>query len=265
MRDAVSAYVRRDWLVWRSYGFNAAMHLAGVAVLVALVVTLGDALGASGIEVAGQRQNYVAFVLAGLAFADSLFAGLTSPPKAVREGQVSGTLEPVLLSPVRPVWLVIGASSFAFVQAALRSVLVVALAILVLGHWHDADFVALAAVAVPAWLGFLGLGLLASAFTIVVKQGDPVIVVYAGLSAIIGGAVVPVESLPGWLQGVGGLLPLTHALDGVRSALEGEPLSGVQSAVIVLVALAAVAVPVGIVALGAAFRYARREGSLVHY
>ncbi len=264
MREAAAAYVRRDWLVWSSYRFNAGMHVVGLLTLVLLLATVGDALVPAA-DVLEDSEDYGAFVLAGLAFADPLFAALTKLPKAVREGQVSGTLEPVLLTPIKNVQVILGSSTFSLLQSLLRSLLVLAVSMLFLGYWSAPNALTVLAVAVPAWLGFLGAGLLAAAFTIVVKQGDPVVVAYAGLSAILGGAFVPAKALPGWLQAFGNLLPPTHALEGVRTGLEGGSLADVSGHVALLLVLAVVALPVGIAAVHFAFRYAKKEGSLVHY
>lgn len=265
MREIAAAYVCRDWLVWSSYRFNAAMHLVGVVVMVVLIATVGDAIAAGGSQVLHHSEDYASFVLAGLAFSDPFFSGLTAPPKAVREGQVSGTLEPVLLAPVGDVQLILGASTFALLQSIVRSLLIVGVSVAALGYWQHPNALAVLVVAVPGWLGFLGMGMLAAAVIIVVKQGDPVVVGYAAISAILGGAFVPVDSLPGWLQAIGGVLPLTHALEGIRMGLEGEAVSAVAGHAGLLAVLALLTVPVGLVAVRRAFRYAKEQGSLVHY
>ena len=56
-------------------------------------------------------------------------------------------------------------------------------------------------------------------FTLVFKRGDPLLWLFAGLSWLLGGVFYPLEVLPRFLQHAGQLLPITHALVGMRAAL----------------------------------------------
>jgi ABC-2 type transport system permease protein len=120
-------------------------------------------------------------------------------------------------------------------------------------------------VLIPAFATFLGLGLLAAAFTMVIKQGDPIVGGYIALSGLLGGAVIPVAVLPSWIQAISELLPLTHALRGLRMALDGGSFADIGGEIGVLVLLALIAMPVGLWSATWATRRARREGSLVVY
>ena len=118
----MNAYLRRDWLVWASYRLNAFWQFVGVFILVVGVVMVGNSLGTRS-DLLGGSKDYASFVFAGLAFTDVLFSGLTGPPRALRDGQTSGTLEPVLLTPIRTWQLLTASTAFfvflAFVRAAL--------------------------------------------------------------------------------------------------------------------------------------------------
>jgi ABC-2 type transport system permease protein len=264
MRNVTAAYVRRDWLVWSSYRFAAFWQVTAVLVVVVGVAFVGDSLVTRTALLNGS-QDFPSFVLAGLAFTDALFSGLTGPSRAIRDGQVSGTLEPVLLTPIRTWQLVIASSAFQVLLAFVRATLIITVSVVFLGYWHNANVLGAVLVFVPGFLTFLGLGLLAAGFTMVVKQGDPVVAGYMALSGLLGGTVIPVASLPGWLQAISSLLPLTHALKGLRLALDGAALSQVAPEVAILIVMALIALPLGLYAAHWATERARREGSLVHY
>jgi ABC-2 type transport system permease protein len=264
MRDVTAAYLRRDWLVWSSYRFAALWQILVVTIVVTGVGLAGNTLVSKAADFNGST-DFASFVLAGLAFTDALFAGLTGPSRAVRDGQTSGTLEPVLLTPVSTWQFILAASVFQAVLAFVRTALFVFAAVVFLGYWHHADVVGVVLVLVPAFATFLGLGLLAAAFTMVVKQGDPVVGGYMALSGLLGGTIIPITLLPGWVQGFSAVLPLTHALCGLRLALDGASLGGVAGPIAILTVMAVIALPGGLYAATWATRRARKEGSLVVY
>jgi ABC-2 type transport system permease protein len=109
---------------------------------------------------------------------------------------------------------------------------------------------------------------LSASFVMVFKRGDPMAFVLGGLSAMLGGVFYPVRVLPEWLQSLAALLPITHALDGLRRVLltgatASDPM--VQRDVMVLLLFGAVATPASLLAFRAAVKLARREGTLVQY
>jgi ABC-2 type transport system permease protein len=90
--------------------------------------------------------------------------------------------------------------------------------------------------------------------------------VLSSASMFLSGVFYPVTVLPSWLRSVGGLLPLTPALDALRMALLGAaspralwPTLGILGAFI------AVLIPSGVGLFAHALRRARVEGSLAHY
>jgi ABC-2 type transport system permease protein len=264
MRTVTAAYLRRDWLVWSSYRFAAIWQLAALTVVVIGVAFAGNWIVTKAANY-HSSANYASFALAGLAFTDALFSGLTGPSRAVRDGQTSGTLEPICLTPT-PAWqFIIGSSVFQMLLAFARATFLVFAAVVFLGYWHNADVPAAVLVFAPALMTFLGLGLLASAFTMVVKQGDPVVASYIALSGLLGGTLVPVALLPAWAQSISQLLPLTHALNGLRLALAGGRFAAVSGSIGVLTVMAIILLPAGLLAATRATQRARREGSLVVY
>lgn len=264
MYTVTAAYLRRDWLVWSSYRFAALFQIMTITVVVVGVAFAGDSM-ITRMSSFGESQDFASFILAGLAFTDALFSGLTGPSRAVRDGQTTGTLEPILLTPIRTWQFTIGSSVFQILLSFARAALMITAAVIFLGYWHDANVPAAVLVFVPGFMTMLGIGLLSSAFTIVVKQGDPIVAGYLAISGLLGGTIIPVASLPAWLQSLAELLPLTHALRGLRLALNGGGYDAVIGSVVILTAMAAVAMPAGLYASAVASRRARKEGSLVVY
>jgi ABC-2 type transport system permease protein len=226
---------------------------------------IGSTLGRGSSGILGQGETYFPFALAGIAFSDAFTSGLTAFPHAVRDGQMAGTLEPLLLAPVRMSQLILASSAFHFVQSFLRSILVLAIGAFAFGFWHRTNLLTATLIFVPGCLVFAALGLLSASFVLAFKQGDPVAVAYVALNGILGGAVFPVAVLPAWLQPLAATLPLTHALSGMRLALAGAAPTDVLSQLIVLWTLAAALLPIGFGSFQLALIRAKKEGSLVQY
>jgi ABC-2 type transport system permease protein len=72
--------------------------------------------------------------------------------------------------------------------------------------------------------------------------------------------------LPVWLQRVANLVPLTHALDGMRFALlQGHSVDQLLAVIVKLAAFAVVLLAGGIFTFNRAVELAKRTGSLTEY
>lgn len=259
------AFLRRDLLIWSSYHLAVVWQLLGVLVFVGLFYFLGQTMGNEGAMLGGQPGGFVAFALSGIAFTDVLAQGLYSLPQAIRENQKAGTLEPMLLTPISAMTLALSSALFSIALAAGRMTAYLLLGALVLGFWHDVNMLTIVAVFIPALFTFIGTGLVSASFIILVKQGEPVLVAYSALTALLGGVFFPVSALPEWMQSLAVVAPLTHALTGLRAGLEGASLAAVAGPALALWVMAAVLVPVGWLAFTWAINHARHTGALAQY
>lgn len=263
------AFVRRDQLIMSSYRFAFVSQLGAIAAIAAGLYFVGQVLLGSASDaqqaVAGISVDYFDYLFAGFAFTDVLTFGLSAFPRAIQSGQSAGTLEPMLLAHSRLFPLVVFSSVHGFLISLFRLLVYVLLATLVFGMWHGADLPAAAVVFVVAVVTFASLGALSTAFILVLKRGDPIVGLYAAVAGLLGGALFPISMLPDWLQPFAGLVPLTHALNGMRLALHGAPLFDVLPEVGALLLMDAVFLPAAVFAFNWALNRAKREGSLVQY
>jgi ABC-2 type transport system permease protein len=264
MRIAWS-FLRRDLLIWTSYRLSVVWQVLGVFILMGVIYFLGTLLGENPNLIREQSGSYLAFFLSGLAFTDVFYQGMITPPQAIRENQKAGTLEPMLVTPISMISFVFSSSLFKFLTSYVRMAIYLVFGIFVLGFWREMHWATSLLVFVPACLVFLSLGTLSAAFTIVVKQGDPVLLAYGALSAVVGGTLIPIETLPEWLQPLTDLFPLTHALAGIRAGLGGATPAEAMPQILVLVLMAVVLFPVSILSFSFAVKWAKREGSLDQY
>jgi ABC-2 type transport system permease protein len=154
---------------------------------------------------------------------------------------------------------------FRFLFSMVRMTIFVLFGVIVLGFWGSANPLSIIAVMTPAVATFLGMGCISAAFLLLIKQGDPLLIVFTAATAMMGGAFFPVEVLPDWMQALTILVPLTHALSGVREGLNGGSVTDVLPQITILSGMALVILPAGLMMFNGSMLRAKREGSLGEY
>lgn len=260
----LSAFVRRDWAVTRSYrlpfildGFYGALQLA---VFFFVSRTFGD-VGPSQLDGA---PSYFAFAAVGIVIGLVIEAASEGVAERVREGQLSGTLEALMTQPLSTAQFCAGLAAFPFVFALIRACLYLLIAALFMSdELAGASWIGLAVMFLTAAMAVACLGLLAGAAVLVYKRGE----VLAGMllfgMSLLSGSVFPVSALPDWLEAIGRVLPLRFAFDGVRDALfQG---SGWATDALVLTGFGVIGLPLAVWVFSRALEAARKAGSIGQY
>jgi len=257
----------RDMLMAASYRTGFLLSFGGSVLNILGIFFLSKAFGANlATPVDRYGGSYFAFAVVGVAFSAFMAVGLTGIGSRIREGQMMGTLELMLLSPNRLGVLLFSSSLWSHAQA-LVTLLVFLLAGVALGMDLGRVNVPMAAASLAlAIVAFNALGLISASIVIVIKQGNPVSLLVGMASGLLGGVLYPVSVLPGWLQVIGQVLPLTHALELIRrSVLNGEGIETLWGPFLSLTLLTAVLLPLGLWACSRAVRLAQTDGSLSQY
>ena len=261
------AFFVRDFRNEASYKLAFLFRIASVSLNVAIYYFIARIFGTVAAPyLQAYGGSYFAFVIIGVAFSDYMSVGISAIGNSVRDGQVTGTLEMLLLSPTRLSTVLLSSTLWSFAFTTLR-----VLAYLLLGTAlgmqlrHANVLVALLSLAV-ALVSFVALGLLTASFVIVLKRGDPLGWAIRVSGTVLAGVFYPVSVLPDWLRLIGQALPLTHALELIRRALlRGEGFEQLWGELLALSILTVVLLPLGLLACRLAIRIAQTEGSLSHY
>ena len=260
------AFIRRDLLIWTSYRLAFLWQLATmVGSAVAMYLVGGLVGGRLNDQLSRYGGSYFAYILVGFGFMQYLGAASSAFNDAIRDGQTTGTLEVILTSPHRLPTILIGSTGSYHLLGILRLLIVYAIGRWGFGLWSSLNYGAALITTVLCVVCFASLGLIGGAFTLAFKRGDPVMGVYGLLNAALGGLIIPVQLLPRWLQPLSVFLPLTHALEAIRLAMNGEPTAAIAPSWIALAIMAAILVPIGMLLFRWAINYAKDQGSLVQY
>jgi ABC-2 type transport system permease protein len=112
----------------------------------------------------------------------------------------------------------------------------------------------------------MALGIAAACVQITFQKGSAFVWLLGSVVWFLSGAMFPVESLPHAFIVVARLIPLTHAIEGMRMALlQGYSVSAMGPTLAVLVGFSLVLLPMALVGLSLSLRRARRNGTLSFY
>jgi ABC-2 type transport system permease protein len=261
---AIAAIVRRDYHITRSYrlafGLDLFFGVANVLLYYFISRTFGAASGAS----LDGAPSYFAFAMAGIVVIVVVQAASTALAMRIREEQLTGTLEALVVQPITSVELCLGLAGFPFLFAFLRAIVYIALAASFLDvPVEHADWPGMALVLLTAGAALTSLGIALGGVVLVLKKGDVLASIAIFVLGLVGGALFSITVLPGWLQPVADVVPTRFALDGLRAALyRGTDWGGDA---LILAAFAAATFPLAVWIFDRALRVAERNGSLAQY
>jgi len=256
------AFFKRDLYSDLSYKLSFAFQVVNILVGIGAFYFLARILG----KAAFRGYEPFPFILVGMAVNGYMSTSLACFAQAIRGNQPLGTLKMVLVTPTSPVAFVLYSSIYPFLRAALDALLY-----LLAGTLFG---LSLGRVNLPAVLlffllsvaAFSSIGILSATFTLVFKRGDPFLWLFGGLSWLLGGVFYPREVLPRFLQHAGQLLPITHALVGMRAALlRNASILELLPQIGVLGVFALAGLPLSLLAFHLGVRWARTTGTLSHF
>lgn len=262
------AFLRRDLSQALSYRLAFLLQLGGMFFSMAIFYFLSQLLGgAVAPQLEAYGGDYFSFVLIGLAFTGFLGLSLSNFAASIREGQVMGTLEIMLLSPTRLSAILLSSSLWSYLLTTLRVVIYLIVGALVFGaSLGQANVLAALVVMLLSIASLSGIGILSASFVLLMKKGDPVGSVIGSLSSLLAGVYYPVTVLPDWLEPLSRILPLTYALDAMRLALlQGYSLYELRFDILILLGFAVVLTPLSFLVFQKALKQAKMEGSLIQY
>lgn len=262
------AFLKKDFIIALNYKFSFVMEFFGVFFSVSVFYFLSQTFG-KGISTYLEPYggDYFSFVLIGIAFSDYLHVSLSSFSEQLRQAQLQGTLEAILVTPTSLSTIVFSSSLYPFFFASFSVIIYFVFGAAVFGFpLGNANIPAAVLILILSIISLSGLGILSAAFIMVFKKGSPIEWLLSSLSMLLCGTFYPVSVLPFWLQKFSYLLPLTHSLHGMRCALlQNYSLAQLLPDVGALVLFGLVFLPLGLAAFSYATKRAKIEGSLTQY
>jgi len=269
MLKIIWAFIKRDIFHHASYRLSFVLQFFNIFPVVLMFFFLSGLVDQSLVSgpLTAYGGKYFPFVLIGIAFQNYLSLAMTNFSASIRDSQLSGTLETVLATPVSLPTFLIGSTAYSFICNSLRILVYV-------GFGAFFCEFAFSLIQIPVILviiiltiaAFSSLGIFSASFILLFKKGDPVNWLFSVLSWLLGGVYYPVSILPGWLQKVAAMIPMTHSLEAFRLCLLGGcEVSQIAHHLWALLAWALIGLPVSFFCFRFALNRSRKLGTLGQY
>lgn len=262
--STVAAMVRRDAAIFLSY--RTRLFTIGFSSVFSLVLFHFIAQLVRAPSLGGPRE-YFAFVVVGLVIVQMLTSVIVLPGMTLRQELVAGTFERLATSPAGAAGSMLSLIAFPLAFAVVDGALTIVIASAFFGldvQWSTAPLaIPYAALGI---LAFLPFGLLVLAAGLVTKQTNVGTGMVVSVISIVSGVYFPTSLLPGWLSWAPAVQPFTPAIELMRHALVGTPLTASLGLDLArLVGAIVLLIPPGLVALRASVQLGRRRGTILEY
>lgn len=262
------AFLKKDFINESSYKFAFIIQLLGIF-FTALVFFFLSKLFGNTISpyLKSYGGDYFSFVLIGIAFANYLQVSLRSFASCIRDAQMLGTLESLLVTQTNISTIIFSSSLYSFVLTSFRVIVFLLIGVLVLGlDIGKANYIGAVLILLITIISFSSLGIMSASFIMVLKKGDPLSWIFTNMSWLLGGVYYPIAVLPDWVQKLSYLLPITYSLEGMRLALlKGYTLRALFPSIIPLLIFTIIMLPISIWVFKHAVEKAKVDGSLIKY
>lgn len=261
--NQVGAITRRDARLELSYHFQLAMRYVSTVVAAGVFFFIGRLVGdAESLE--QYQGGYFAFALIGLIVTGLAAIGLREASGTFTGEASSGTLEILLVSPT-PLTSILGGSLVVpFGLGLIETGIYLLIGLTLGGVVYTFQGLLLAAPILVLTIGtFVAVGILATAFLVLTRRGEPFTILALQATNLLAGTLYPVEVLPEPLQIAAHLVPAFYGLRALRAVLlSGAGLESIWDDALILLAFNVVLLPLSMWALRKALRLARTTGTL---
>jgi ABC-2 type transport system permease protein len=264
----LSSFFLRDARQALSYRLSFFLDMASVFFNAATFYFVAKLLeGSTNPALQSHPGGYFPFVLIGIAFSTYQSVGLNSFSQSLRQEQFLGTLESVLATKIRIPTFLAGSALWDFAYASFEVLIYFVVAWLAFGFsFANTNGFSTFLSCLLTLTTFMGLGILAAAFILRFKRGNPVTWIIASASELFGGVYFPQDVLPEWMKSIAHWVPMTHALSALRaSLLSNAHVEDISHDLIFLTVCTLLVWPIGVLAFKWALKRSQGDGSLGHY
>ena len=259
------AFVERQTNLWKRWWAWEVVWLAYGVVNTLAVTFIADEAGRSGVISPEAARDLALFLLIGTLGWAYLSAVIDDISMVMGIERWEGTIEHTLMAPASRALHLTGMMIFGVLHAVVRTILIGGIALFFFDvDFSRADWWAAALVLAVGSVSACGLAVIAGVLPLLFPERGPQMTLVIQVSLLlVSGVYYGVEVLPGWLQPLSYVSPVTYILDGVRGAIQrGESIADLRGELALLALFGALLVPLGLVVFAIAERWAKKTGRL---
>src|SRR5881628_2317633 len=189
----VWAFIARDWQLELSYRMQFFLRILSILILVTTFFFVSKIFVGFADPRFTQWRDPLAAWLTGMAMLNYFMTGFSSLANAIRQEQVQGTLESVLMTPISVPTVIVASSAWDFVQATFFSSLYLVFGWLFFDVHYQGSFLLALLFLVLTTTVLACLGILSASFAMVFKRGDPFGIFLGTGSALFSGVFFPTQ------------------------------------------------------------------------
>jgi len=193
------------------------------------------------------QSNYFEFVAPGIMAMVVMTAVLTGLAASVSRENEQGTLDGILVAPVRRLSIILGKATSQSVRGIIQGFIVMALSILLFGVTIHGSLLLVALLLLLGIFSFVGLGILVSAAASEQETATQLLFMFQFPMLFLSGAFFPIQQMPGVMQQIAHLLPLTYAIEALRKVIIlGGGFMDVRNEILILFVFGAVTLSIAL-------------------
>jgi ABC-2 type transport system permease protein len=261
---AVWGYVQRNYFLTKRYFMWEIVWLVYITANAMAITFIGAGVeGVSGTKI--DTGYLMTFLMVGALIWSYLSVLFDVLSETVSWERWEGTIEYTFMSPSSRVTHLLGMGIYAVVYGIAQIVLMFGVVTLFFElDLSNANYWSALLVLAVCSVSLVGFGIVAAVLPLLSpEKGQQVSYIVSSLLLLVSGVYYPVDVLPGWMQAIATVSPVTYALDGSRAALqEGAGAAELWSSIWPLIIMGAVFVPLGLWVFHIGESYAKRTGKL---
>lgn len=260
---AVWGYVQRNYFLTKRYFMWEVVWLVYVTINAMAITFIG-----AGVEAAGgtvDTRFYMTYLLVGALLWNYLSMLFDVLSETVSWERWEGTIEYTFMSPSSRITHLLGMGFYAVVYGILQTALTLGVCMAFFDlDLSKANYLGALLVLAVASISLVGFGVVAAVLPLLSpEKGQQVSYIVSSVLLLVSGVYYNVGVLPGWMQAVATVSPVTYALQGSRAALlHGAGIGELWESIRVLLVMGVVFVPLGLFVFHLGERYAKKTGKL---
>ncbi|HET7273248.1 MAG TPA: ABC transporter permease [Rubrobacter sp.] len=259
---AVWGYVQRNYFLTKRYFMWEVVWLVYVTVNAMAITYIGAGAESFG---AKDAERYMTYLLVGALLWNYLSMLFDVLSETVSWERWEGTIEYTFMSPSSRVTHLLGMGFYAVVYGILQTAVTLGACYLLFDlDLSEANYWGALLVLAVCSVSLVGFGIVAAVLPLLSpEKGQQVSYIVSSVLLLVSGVYYEVDVLPGWMQAVATVSPVTYALRGARDALlEGAGVTDLWANIWPLLIMGVVFVPLGLFVFHLGESYAKRTGKL---
>jgi len=163
--------------------------------------------------------NYFQFVAPGIMTMVVMMSLMTGLPHAISYEKDIGTLDGMLIAPINRMSIILGKVMAQTVRGMVQGFLIFLLAVLIFGVVVQGSILMVILLVLLTVYSFVGLGILITSFSDREETASMVMMTLMFPMMFLSGVFFPIQQMPGFMQYISSVLPLTYAAQAMRKVV----------------------------------------------